>query len=469
MSLSPTASDSVPAAAQPRFGQWKLPAFWHPFRMIKRLMPRRLFGRSLIIIVAPMIILQGVVTAVFFDRHYRIVTAIMTRGVANDVGYMVMLENRLPQGPERDRERIVAARTFGYPAEFLPGQRLTKVVSNPATVLDRQLAYIFSSEMPASATFDAQSLRDYVELRVQLKDGVLRLLVPRERVTASNADIFVLWMIGSSLVLITIATLFLRNQVKPIERLAHAAESFGKGQSFTGFKPHGALEIRRAATAFMEMRERIERFVQQRTEMLAGISHDIKTPLTRMRLQLAMMRRDADVIAMEGDIGEMERMLNEYLDFARGSGGETASETDLAVLAAEAVADSGRAADARHRILLTNLEPVTLSVRRNALRRCLTNLLDNALKYGKIVHVKLRRRGNRIELAVEDDGPGIEEARREEAFRPFHRLDEGRNLQTGGVGLGLAVARDIARSHGGDVRLERSSLGGLRAVISLPV
>jgi len=468
MSLSQTASANAGRIAA-RFGEW-LPRFaWHPFRIVKRVMPRRLFGRSLIIIVAPMIILQGIVTAVFFDRHYRIVTATMTRGVANDVGYMVMLEERLPLGPERDHERQLAAQVFGYPAAFLPGQRLTRVVSTPATVLDRQLAFIFSSQLPATATFDTQRFRDYVDLRVQLQDGVLRLLVPRERVTASNADIFVLWMIGSSLVLIAVAGLFLRNQVKPIERLAYAAERFGKGQSFAGFKPHGAQEIRRAAAAFMEMRERIERFVQQRTDMLAGISHDIKTPLTRMRLQLAMMKRDPDVVALEGDIAEMERMLNEYLDFARGAGGETAAETDLAVLTADAVADAGRAANARQRIMFTAVEPVHLTVRRNALKRCLGNLLENAVKYGKIVQVQLYRKGDGVELAVDDNGPGIPQQRREEAFRPFHRLDEGRNLQAGGVGLGLAVARDIARAHGGDVRLEDSPLGGLRAVIWLPV
>ena len=480
MSLSQIASDSTqPLAAAPatarragvgeRLRLRPLRFALHPFRAIKRMMPRRMFGRSLIIIVAPMIILQGIVTAVFFDRHYRIVTATMTRGVANDVGYMVTLENRLPMGPERDRERRAAAQAFGYPAEFLPGQHLTRVISTPTTVLDRQLAFIFSTELPQAATFDTGRFRDYVDLRVQLKDGVLRLLVPRERVTASNADIFVLWMIGSSLVLIAVASLFLRNQIRPIERLAHAAESFGKGRSFTGFRPHGAQEVRRAALAFMEMRERIERFVQQRTEMLAGISHDLKTPLTRMRLQLAMMKRDADAVAIEGDIAEMERMLNEYLEFARGSGGEVAKETDLAVLATEAAADAGRMADSRRRIVLTEIEPVTLTVRRDALKRCLTNLLDNALKYGRFVQLKLYRKGNRVEFAVEDDGPGIEESRREEAFRPFHRMDESRNLQTGGVGLGLAIARDIARAHGGDVRLEDSSLGGLRAVIWLPV
>jgi two-component system osmolarity sensor histidine kinase EnvZ len=441
----------------------------HPFRALKRLMPRGLFGRSLIIILAPMLILQGVVSAVFFDRHYRIVTATMTRGVANDVGYMVMLENKLPLGAERDRERQLAAKLFGYPAEFTPGEKLTRTVSTPDTVLDRQLAYIFSSQMPEAISFDTRRFTDYVDLRVQLKDGVLQLLVPRARVTASNADIFILWMIGSSLVLIAISVLFLRNQVKPIERLAYAAESFGKGRNVSEFKAYGAAEVRRAATAFMQMRERIERFVQQRTDMLAGISHDLKTPLTRLRLQLALMPRDEDTLAMESDIGEMERMLNEYLEFARGEGGGIAEPADLGLLAAEAVSDAGRAHDATKRITLSVAEPLTVAVKRNAIKRCLVNLIDNALKYGKRVQVEVRRAGRRVELSVDDDGPGIAEDRREEAFRPFHRLDEGRNLQAGGVGLGLAITRDIARSHGGDVRLEKSPLGGLRAVLRLPI
>ena len=441
----------------------------HPFRVLKRMMPRGLFARSLIIILAPMLILQAVVTAVFFDRHYRIVTATMTRGVANDVGYMVMLENKLPQGAERDRERQQAAQLFGYPAEFMPGEKLTRTVSEPDSVLDRQLAFIFSSQLPQSVNFDTQSFSDYVDLRVQLKDGVLRLLVPRARVTASNADIFVLWMIGSSLVLIAIAVLFLRNQIKPIQRLAYAAESFGKGRSIPDFKAYGAVEVRRAANAFLQMRERIDRFVQQRTDMLAGISHDLKTPLTRLRLQLAMMAPNDDTKAMEGDLAEMERMLNEYLEFARGEGGEIAAPEDLAVLAAEAVADAGRTRRSGHRIALTVPESLVVPVKRNALKRCLMNLIDNALKHGNRVQVALSRTARMVELAVEDDGPGIPEDRREEAFRPFHRLDQGRNLQKGGVGLGLAIARDIARAHGGDVRLEKSALGGLRAAIRLPI
>jgi len=441
----------------------------HPLRALKQLMPRRLFGRSLLIIVVPMLLLQAVVTIVFFDRHYRITTATMTRGVVNDVGYMVMLENSLPQGEERDKQRQTAANMFGYTAQFVPNDRLTRTVSSPTTVLDRQLAFILESQFGGNVTFDTQRYPDYVDLRMQLKDGVLRLLIPRVRVTASNADIFVFWMIGSSLVLMAIAVLFLRNQVKPIERLAYAAEAFGKGRAVSDFKPYGAAEVRRAATAFLLMRERIDRHVQQRTDMLAGISHDLKTPLTRMRLQLAMMSKDADTEAIEADLGEMERMLNEYLEFARGAGAEDSEAVDVGTLVQEAVFDAARAHHAADRIKLAVAEPLTVSIKRHSVKRCLINLIDNALKYGRRVEVNVKRAGRNVELAVEDDGPGIPEDQREEAFRPFRRLDEGRNLQAGGVGLGLAIARDIARAHGGDVTLDKSALGGLRAVIRLPI
>jgi two-component system, OmpR family, osmolarity sensor histidine kinase EnvZ len=441
----------------------------HPLRALKRLMPRRLFSRSLMIIVIPMILLQTVVTIVFFDRHYRITTAIMTRGVVNDVGYMVMLENTQPLGQERDRQRQVAAEMFGYEAQFMPGEQLTRTVSTPITVLDRQLDFLFTSQLPQNVSFDTLRYPDHVDVRMQLADGVLRLLIPRARVTASSADIFVLWMIGSSLVLIAIAVLFLRNQVKPIERLASAAEEFGKGRPVADFKPRGATEVRKASAAFIQMRERIDRFVQQRTDMLAGISHDLKTPLTRMRLQLAMMPKDADIEAMQADLAEMERMLNEYLEFARGEGSDVVEPVALGGLAAEAVANAERAHRAGDRIKLGQVDDLTIAVRRHALMRCLTNLIDNALKYGGHAEVSVKRGGRRVEIAVDDDGPGIPEGRREEAFRPFHRLDEGRNLQVGGVGLGLTIARDIARSHGGDIHLQDSARGGLRAVIRLPI
>lgn len=438
--------------------------------MLKRVMPRGLFGRSIIIIVAPVVILQAIVTYVFFERHYDIVTARLAGAVAREVSYLVRLERSMPAGPERDRMRQLAVSSFGDTMEFMPGEHLRKTVSVPSTALDEQLARIFSAEIDQTVSFDTRRYPDYVDVRVQMGEGVLRLLVPRRRVEASNADIFILWMIGSSLVLLAVAILFLRNQVKPIERLAYAAESFGKGRAVPDFKPYGATEVRRAAQAFIDMRQRIERYVQQRTEMLAGVSHDLRTPLTRMRLQLAMMAKDADNEAMSGDVAEMERMLKEYLDFARGEGGEDSQPVDLSALIEETVQDASRARDsAGTRLKLVAAEGLTLAVKRNALKRCVANLIDNALKYGRRVEIALRRGPHSIELTVDDDGPGIPEDRREEAFRPFHRLDDGRNLQSGGVGLGLAIARDIARAHGGDIVLSQSALGGLRAVLRLPV
>ncbi len=442
----------------------------HPFRSLKRFLPRSLFGRSLIIIVAPVVILQAIVTDIFFERHYDVVTGRLATSVARDIGYLVRLERSLPPGPEREKMRQLAISSFAYTVEVQPGEHLRKSVSAPADPLDRQLLRVFSSEINQDISFDSRRYPNYVEIRVQMSDGVLRLLIPRRRFEAPSADIFLFWMVGSALVLLAVAILFLRNQVKPIERLAFAAESFGKGRSIPDFKPHGATEIRRASQAFIEMRERIERYVQQRTEMLAGVSHDLKTPLTRMRLQLAMMPKNSDSEAMQSDVVEMEKMLNEYLDFARGESGEDAEPTDLAALVDEAVQDVVRARDpSAARLKLTITPNITLTLKRNAMKRCIVNLVDNALKYGRHVDVSLGLQGRNVELLVDDDGPGIPEPRREEAFRPFHRLDEGRNLQTGGVGLGLAIARDIARAHGGEIELSASPQGGLRAALHLPL
>jgi two-component system, OmpR family, osmolarity sensor histidine kinase EnvZ len=298
--------------------------------------------------------------------------------------------------------------------------------------------------------------------------------VPRDRVTVSKPDLFILWMVVSAALLTGIAFVFLRNQVRPIERLARAADSFGKGRAVPDFKPYGATEVRRAAQAFITMRERIERHVSQRTEMLAGVSHDLKTPLTRLKLALALMPdgegHDApnEVKSMRADIAEMEHMLDDYLAFARGEGGEDSSAIDLSELVREVAASAERTKQ-RARIAVTAPDHLPMNGRRAGLRRLLANLIDNALKHGSRVAVSLSRDDHLVEIVVEDDGPGIAEPQREEAFRPFHRLDEGRNLQSGGSGLGLAIARDIARAHGGDIILDKSALGGLKAMIRLPV
>jgi two-component system osmolarity sensor histidine kinase EnvZ len=439
----------------------------HPFQFLKRWLPRGLFGRSLIIIVAPVVLLQCVVSYAFFARHYDVMTERMGRGVAADVAFLVNLEESTKFGAAREQLLQMAAHNLGYGVAFYPGQSLSKPYRHRAAYLSGPLNATFRQQLGETHPFTTRYDNDYVDIRVEVKDGVMGLRVPRKRLTVSNADVFILWMVVSSLVLLGVAILFLRNQVRPIERLAKAAENFGKGRPVNDFRPSGAAEVRRASQAFITMRERIDRYVTQRTEMLAAISHDLKTPLTRMKLELAMM---PDGKAMTADVAEMEHMLNEYLDFARGEGGEEPAPADLAIIVREAADAAGRARSASgDRLSVTAQDGTVLTVRHVALKRCVTNLVDNALKHGKHVAVSLENSERFANIVVEDDGPGIPEAQREEAFRPFHRLDQGRNLQTGGSGLGLAIARDIARSHGGDILLSDSAKGGLRADLRLPI
>jgi len=442
-----------------------------PPGLIKRALPRGLFGRSLIIIVAPVVLLQAIVSYVFFERDIDASTRRLSRDTAADVSFLIALEDNYPM-KEREALRALAARRLRYDITFLPGQTIPPSAKQPKhlSTIDRALDEVIAQQIGEVRHFETARAGNDFDIRVEVHDGVLRMIVPRERATVSAPDIFILWMVGSALILMAVAILFLRNQVRPIERLARAADAFGKGRNVPDFKPYGATEVRRAAQAFLTMRERIERYLQQRTEMLAGVSHDLKTPLTRIRLQLAMMPPSADIDAMRSDIAEMERMLDEYMQFARGEGGEQMQLVDLGDLVRDAVQAAARARGAGpERLTVDASQPITLSLRRIAMRRCLTNLIDNALKHGKHVSVRLVRDERFVQIYVDDDGPGIPEDRREEAFRPFHRLDEGRNLQVGGVGLGLAIARDIARAHGGDLFLDKSPEGGLRAVVRLPV
>jgi two-component system osmolarity sensor histidine kinase EnvZ len=439
-------------------------------RLLKQVSPRGLFGRSLIIIVAPMVVLQGIVTYAFFVRHYDIVSRHMAHSVAGDVAFLTSIEESYPAGVARKRLLDMAAHSLGFGISLDPGMRLGTPYRHSSIDLKHAIDAVFANRLGAAHPFTSDAIGNSFDLRVQVKDGVLKIIIPRDAVVASNADIFILWMVVSSLVLIAVAILFLRNQVKPIERLAAVADAFGKGRAVPDFKPYGATEVRKAAQAFITMRARIERYVQQRTEMLAGVSHDLKTPLTRLRLQLAMMGSNPETTSALQDVREMEHMLDEYLDFARGDSGEDAQAADLGELVTEAAFAAAHARTAGADRIHVDVPPgVHLAVKRNALKRCATNLIDNALKHGRHVDVALAQHSRSVEILVDDDGPGIPEERREEAFRPFHRLDEGRNLQAGGVGLGLAIARDIARAHGGDITLGTSRLGGLRATIRLPM
>ncbi len=434
---------------------------------LKRFLPRGLFGRSLIIIVAPIVLLQAIIAYVFFERDLDTTTRRLARDVAADVAMLVALEDN-HGGIAREKLRALAARQLDYRIRFLPGQDIAPIRGPLTSTIDVALDDILEQRIGKDRDFRTARIGDDFEIKVDVHDGVLAVLVPRDRVTVSKPDIFILWMVGSSLLLMGIAILFLRNQVRPIERLARAADSFGKGRAVPDFKPYGATEVRRAAQAFITMRDRLDRHVTQRTEMLAGVSHDLKTPLTRLKLALALMPDDADTASMRSDIGEMEHMLDEYLAFARGEGGEESQITDLGELVRDTAAAAVRARQ-RPEIAVTAPDHVLVSVKRAGLRRLLANLLDNALKHGSLVDVTLSQDDRLVEITVEDNGPGIPEARREEAFRPFHRLDQGRNLQSGGSGLGLAIARDIARAHGGDIVLDKSTLGGLKATVRLPV
>jgi two-component system osmolarity sensor histidine kinase EnvZ len=434
---------------------------------LKRFLPRGLFGRSLIIIVAPIVLLQAIIAYVFFERDLDTTTRRLARDVAADMAMLVALEDN-SKSPDRERLRALAARQLNYRIRFLAGQNLPHHHGALTSNIEIALDDILEQRIGPDRDFSAARTGDDFEIKVDVHDGVLAVLVPRDRVTVSKPDLFILWMVVSALILMGIAIIFLRNQVRPIERLARAADSFGKGRAVPDFKPYGATEVRRAAQAFITMRERIERHISQRTEMLAGVSHDIKTPLTRLKLALAMLPDHADTAPMRADIAEMEHMLDEYLAFARGEGGEESQVTDLAGLVRDA-ADAAAKARQRDGIRIKAPSNVMVSVKRAGLRRVLANLIDNALKHGAHVAVTLSQDDRLIEIAVEDDGPGIPEDRRDESFRPFHRLDQGRNLQSGGSGLGLSIARDIARAHGGDIILDDSMMGGLKATVRLPV
>jgi two-component system, OmpR family, osmolarity sensor histidine kinase EnvZ len=304
-----------------------------------------------------------------------------------------------------------------------------------------------------------------IELRIDLGDGVLRMITHRNLAYEPNVHIFILWMLGASIVLLTVAILFLRNQIRPILRLAHAAEDFGKGRDFD-FRPHGAREVRQAGYAFIEMKRRVERALEQRTAMLNGVSHDLRTILTRFKLSLAVMEGEPEIGLLQNDVEEMQKMLEAYLAFARGDGGEAAAPTDLAVMLEELKSDAERQGASISVETNGNLD---VTLRPNAFKRCLANLVGNAARHGDHIILQAIREQRFVSVNVDDDGPGIPLEHREDVFRPFYRLDEARNQDESGAGLGLAIARDIARSHGGDITLGASPLGGLRASVRVPV
>lgn len=438
-----------------------------PSVLIKDLTPRGLFGRSLIIVIAPMLLLQIVTTFVFLDRHWEKVTRGLAYMAANDMALIMSLYDDLTgtDGYEAFAERI--GRTVEVQVFIWPGERLPpKVDPGLFPMLQESLEAEMAQRFDEPIWIDTVTYEKFVDVRIQKPEGVVRALFLRSRVSATNSHIFLSWMAAASIILLLVAVLFLRGQVRPIQRLAHAAEAFGLGRDMPDFKPTGATEVRRAAQSLIVMRDRLARQIEQRTSMLAGVSHDLKTPLTRFKLQLAMMGDDPEIKELERDVTEMQRLLDEYLDFARGQGGESAKSLDLEEFLEDIRVNAARKGG---NVTLDMDGPLTMRARPAALKRCITNLVENAAGHADHVRLSAIQHGHSVEIYVDDDGPGIPPEQMEDAFRPFHRLDESRNQNRSGSGLGLAIARDVARGHGGDILLLESPLGGLRALVQLPV
>ena len=434
---------------------------------IKSKMPAGLYPRSLLIIIAPMVILQSVVAFVFMERHWNTVTRRLSAAVTQDISGLIDIYRTYPQDPGNTQIRRIAQQRFGLVVDFLPVSEMPPPGPKPFfSLLDQTLSDEIRRQIGRPYWLDTVGRSSIVEIRIQLDNAVMRVFARRSAAYASNSEIFLFWMVGTSLVLLAVAILFLRNQIKPIQRLADAAESFGKGREVPNFRPRGATEVRRAAHAFIEMKSRVERAIEQRTTMLAGVSHDLRTVLTRFKLELALLRDSGEAEAMNKDVDEMSRMLEAYLAFARGDAGEQSASTDMAALLEQLKADAER--DGRNVTVAFRGTPI-VTVRPNAFKRCLANLVSNAARYGKSISITGQRDHRWLIVTVDDDGPGIPSGMREDVFKPFLRLDDARNQDEGGTGLGLAIARDIARSHGGDITLGESPLGGLRATVRVPV
>ena len=437
-----------------------------PLHTIARYMPKGLYPRALVIVIAPVVLLQSVIAYVFMERHWQTVTQRLSSAVSADIAAMIDVYESYPQDADTSVLSRIAAERLGMDIDILPDSDLPPPGPRPFfSLLDSALSTELAQQVARPFWLDTVGRSSLIEIRVKLDKDVMRILTRRNSAYASNSHIFLLWMLGTSLILLTIAVLFLRNQIRPILKLADAAEAFGKGRD-AEFRPRGAREVRRAGNAFIEMKRRVERAVGERTTMLNGVSHDLRTILTRFKLSLALLERSSEIEALEKDVDEMARMLEDYLAFARGDAGETAVETDLRGLLEELKSDAERQG---HQTELTVVGDPLVVVRPDAFRRLMTNLVSNAARYGDRIAIRATHDARYLIVMIDDDGPGIPQDQREDVFRPFFRLDEARNVDSGGTGLGLAIARDIARAHGGDIILADSPLGGLRATVRLPV
>ncbi|MDR3419670.1 MAG: ATP-binding protein [Xanthobacteraceae bacterium] len=454
-----TAAGSITAPISGRWGRFTL---W-----LKTVLPKGLYARALLIVIVPMVVLQSLVAFMFVERQWSLVNYYLSSAVTREIATLIDVYKSYPQGADRAQLRRIAQERLGLAVDFLPETQLPPLAPKPFfSQLDATLSDEIRKQIGLPFWIDTVGRSSIVEIRIKLPDTIMRVFARRADAYDFNSWIFLLWMVVTSLVVLTIAILFLRNQIRPIVRLADAAEAFGKGREVTNFRPRGAREVRRAAAAFLEMKIRIERAIEQRTTMLAGVSHDLRTILTRFKLELALLGDSPEVEAIKKDVDEMAGMLEAYLAFARGDLGEQPAPTDMAAMLEELRSDSERHG---HRATVAFHGQPEVTVRPAAFKRCLANLVSNAGRFASAVAITGHRDHRWLTVTVDDDGPGIPPPMREDVFKPFLRLDDARNQDEGGTGLGLAIARDIARSHGGDITLGDSPLGGLRASVRVPV
>jgi len=431
---------------------------------LKDILPKRLFYRALLIVAVPVLVLQLIITIVFFDSLWIKTNKGMTRALINEINLFVEVYGN--EETNKDELKNLFSLFIDLNIELVKNKNLeNKYTERWFSPIDRTLRRELKSSFGTEEFwFDTTSYKELIDLRIKYQDGYFKFLVPRDRVTSSSARIFALWITVPAIIMVIISLIFLKNQTRPITNLARAAERFGKGEDVDEFRPSGALEIRQAGHEFDKMRKRILRHLNQRTEMLSGISHDLRTPLTRMKLQIAFIK-DKDLAAkLAEDINEMEKMLNEYLQFTSSSYVEKDEMFNLSELIEEIVTKYDN-----ENIQKDLLPRIYINGRKNLINRCLNNIIDNALKYGNKVQIKLNKENTNIFIIIDDDGFGIPKEEYENVFKPFYKIDKGRADSKSSVGLGLSIASDIVRSHGGNIVLDKSKMNGLSVKIFLPV
>ena len=433
------------------------------FKKLKKISPNSLYTRSLIIIIAPIVVLQAILTFVFLERHWQLVTKKLSSSVVSEIGMIIKMQK------ETDQETIssYAKEFYDISINYYSNQEISLDNNIPKTIVERTLVREIGERLDTKTWVQDFPEEKKVKVIIPLGSSIIEFLIPRRNVYATNSHIFLVWMVISSILILSIAILFLRQQIKPIEKLAKAAESFGMGKKIENFKPSGASEVRKAADAYIKMQERIEKFIEQRTLMLAGVSHDLRTPLTRIKLQLEMLSKNRENEELLKDVDEMQYMLETYLDFSQTVSSEESSLVNINKLIEEVIETNK---DENNFIIFKPLKKneINHKCKYIALKRCIINIINNAKAYGDKIIIKLSESDNEININIEDNGPGISEKDYQKALKPFQRLDSSRNQNIAGSGLGLSISQDIIKTLDGNLNLSKSEMGGLKVEINLP-